>query len=261
MTNIDSEYNNVAAKIAHAHTTSEKNVIAAAVLTNFNIRNGAILFRPFHENTGSWFRWGAAFCDAQTYKSVYKYTVEYLRDEKNVHNLLYVYGPGAEAASVEEYAERYPGDAFITNFTKELSVVESFAKTHNKLVAVTETGVRHDVAVGDNQTALIKQNNARPDWHQEILDAVKTSEASYYPVWANFSERDGFYTPYVKSVNEEGVKHGHEMIDNFIRFFNQNNSIFAVNQKQALEQMKSVDINAKAGWLYDISGCRNNLPN
>lgn len=44
----------------------------------------------------------------------------------------------------------------------------------------------------------------------------------------------------MKSVNEEGVKHGHEMIDNFIRFFNQNNSIFAVNPKQALEQMKCV---------------------
>ena len=71
--------------------------------------DGAVLFRPFHENTGSWFWWGAAFCDEQTYKSVYKYTVEYLRDEKNVHNFLYVYGPGSEAASVEEYASRYPG--------------------------------------------------------------------------------------------------------------------------------------------------------
>lgn len=344
MEELDSAYNNVSAKIANAPTTIEKNVIAAAALTNYNIRNGAIitlslhtpnfsvikkadasseapsyaeydfsgytpgiltgdvmnqilpggvynaaftayldmvadyakqvdgaiLFRPFHENTGSWFWWGAAFCDAQTYKSVFKYTVEYLRDEKDVHNLLYVYGPGSEAANIEEYAERYPGagyvdmvgfdmyhdnpssdDAFITNFTKELSVVESFAKAHNKLVAVTETGVRHDVQQGDNQTALKKQNNARLDWHQEILDVVKTSEASYYLVWANFGEKDGFYTPYVKSVNEEAVKHGHEMMDHFIRFFNQDNTIFAVNQKQALEQMKSIEIQAEAAVTQD----------
>ena len=344
MKELDSAYSSVAAKIANAQTTMEQNVIAAAALTNYNIRNGAImtlslhtpnfsvvekvntqngapssagynfsgytpgvltgdvmnqilpggaynaaftayldmvadyakqvdgaiLFRPFHENTGSWFWWGAAFCDAQTYKSVFKYTVEYLRDEKDVHNLLYVYGPGAEAANVEEYAERYPGDgyvdmvgfdmyhdnptqsdAFITNFTKELSVVESFAKAHDKLVAVTETGVRHDVQQGDNQTALKKQDNARLDWHQEILDVVKSSEASYYLVWANFGEKDGFYTPYVKSVNEDGVKHGHEMMDNFIRFFNQDNSIFAVNQKQALEQMKSVSIQAEAAMKQD----------
>ena len=50
----------------------------------------------------------------------------------------------------------------------------------------------------------------------------------------------------MKSVKEDGTKHGHEMMDNFIRFFNQDNSIFAVNQKQALEQMKSVEIQAQA---------------
>lgn len=337
MQGLDDVYETVAARINQASTQIEKNVIAAAALTNYNIRNGAIatlslhmpnfstvsemgndtdvsyagynfsgytpnlltgdvmnqilpggayneafrayldmvadyahqvdgavLFRPFHENTGSWFWWCAAFCDEQTYKSVYKYTVEYLRDEKNVHNFLYVYGPGSEAASVEEYASRYPGDgyvdmvgfdmyhrnpqqgdAFVTNFTKELQIVDDFAQTHGKLVAVTETGTAHDVAEGDNQTALLKSENARPDWHQEILDAVKGSNASYYLVWANFGEQDGFYTPYVKSVKEDGTKHGHEMMDPFIRFFNQNNSIFAVNQKDALEQMKSVSIQAK----------------
>ena len=45
----------------------------------------AVLFRPFHENTGSWFWWGAAFCDPETYKNIFRYTVEYLRDTKNVH--------------------------------------------------------------------------------------------------------------------------------------------------------------------------------
>lgn len=344
MSERDSEYASVVAKIAQAQTVAEKNVIAAAALTNYNIRNGAIatlslhtpnlskvnkvnasagapsyasydfsgytpgnlsgdvmnnilpggayndeftayldmvadyakqvdgaiLFRPFHENTGSWFWWGAALCDAQTYKSVYKYTVEYLRDEKGVHNLLYVYGPGSEAASTEEYAVRYPGDgyvdmvgfdmyhdnptegdSFIASFTKELSIVESFAKEHGKLVAVTETGTRHDTVQGDNQTALLKQNNERADWHQEILDAVKASDASYYLVWANFGEKDGFYTPYVKSVKEDGTLHGHEMMDNFIRFFNQDASVFAVNQKQALNQMKSLSVQADPAVVQD----------
>ena len=71
------------------------------------------MFRPFHEATGSWFWWGAAFCDAETYKSVYKYTVEYLRDKKEVHNFLYLYGPGSEAVSEEEYGIRYPGDEYV----------------------------------------------------------------------------------------------------------------------------------------------------
>ncbi len=354
MEGVDSAYATVAAQINAASTNAEKNVIAAAALTNFNIRNGAIatlslhmpnfstvqrvsagsgaptyagynfsgytvgtmtgdvmnnllpggaynahftayldmvadyakkvdgaiLFRPFHENTGSWFWWGAAFCDAATYKNVFKYTVEYLRDTKDVHNLLYVYGPGAESTTVAAYGERYPGDgyvdmvgfdmyhdnptqsdSFIAQFTQILSVVDTFATQHGKLVAVTETGIRNNTAQGDNQTALLKQENARPDWYTEIMNAVKASNASYYLVWANFSETDGFYTPYVKSVTD-GVNHGHEMMDNFISFFNQSGSIFAVNQKQALSQMANVEITVNAALAQDgyiispVSGSR-----
>ena len=46
-----------------------------------------VLFRPFHENNGSWFWWGKAFCDEQTYKNLYAYTVEYLRDVKGVQDV------------------------------------------------------------------------------------------------------------------------------------------------------------------------------
>jgi mannan endo-1,4-beta-mannosidase len=31
-----------------------------------------VLFRPFHENNGSWFWWGKAFCDEEAYKNVYR---------------------------------------------------------------------------------------------------------------------------------------------------------------------------------------------
>jgi len=354
MEGVDAAYDAVVAQMNAASTNAEKNVIAAAALTNFNIRNGAIatlslhmpnfstvgtvsagngaptyagynfsgytvgtmtgdvmnnllpggaynaqftayldmvadyakrvdgaiLFRPFHENTGSWFWWGAAFCDAATYKNVFKYTVEYLRDTKDVHNLLYVYGPGAESTTVAAYGERYPGDGyvdmvgfdmyhdnpttsdnFIARFTQILNVVDTFATQHGKLVAVTETGIRNNTAPGDNQTALLKQENARPDWYTEIMNAVKASNASYYLVWANFSETDGFYTPYVKSVTD-GVNHGHEMMDHFISFFNQGGSIFAVNQRQALSQMANVDISVSAALAQDgylvspVSGSR-----
>lgn len=220
--------------------------------------NGTILFRPFHENTGSWFWWGAAFCDAQTYKNVYKYTVEYMRDEKNLHNILYVYGPGSEAASTTEYGERYPGDDYVDmigfdmyhqnpsdsdtwfdSFATELSIVEQFAEEHNKLITVTETGVANAVQPGDNQTALKKTGNEQLDWYNKMLDAVSGSKASYFLLWANFGEKDGFYTPYVKSVGEDGVLHGQEELDYFIDFYNDPRSVFAVNQKDTLATLNS----------------------
>ncbi|MBR1741604.1 MAG: endoglucanase, partial [Lachnospiraceae bacterium] len=218
---------------------------------------GTVLFRPFHENTGSWFWWGKAFCNASTYKNVFRYTVEYLRDTKNVHNFIYVYGPGSEAASVEEYGERYPGDAYVdmvgfdmyhryvkaddtwfTSFKEELKIVDDFAKAHGKLIAVTETGVASDPDKGDNQTALHKTGNEQKDWYNTKQNAVSESNASYFLLWANFSEKDGFYTPYVKSVSENGVLHGHEMLDNFIDFYNDPRSVFAKEQKTALAGLK-----------------------
>lgn len=33
-----------------------------------------VLFRPFHENTGGWFWWGAATTDKETYRALFQYT-------------------------------------------------------------------------------------------------------------------------------------------------------------------------------------------
>ncbi|WP_167955167.1 glycosyl hydrolase [Anaerosporobacter faecicola] len=228
--------------------------------------NGAILFRPFHENTGSWFWWGAAFCDPQTYKNVYRYTVEYLRDEKNIHNVIYVYSPGSEASTLDEFAVRYPGDAYVdmigfdmyntdptadgkwfVQFENQLQLVNQFATMHNKIFAVTEVGVASSTKdQGDNQTALHKTGNQDLEWYQKLMNVVDQSDAAYFLVWANFGVKDGYYTPYVASVNEDGTLHGHEMLDQFINFFNDNRSVFSCNQKQALQDLSSIPIVASA---------------
>ncbi len=219
--------------------------------------HGPVLFRPFHENTGSWFWWGAAFCQPPTYRNVWKYTVEYLRDTKKIHNLLYVYGPGSEAATLEEYGERYPGDDYVdmvgfdmynssptedneskwfVDFKKELKLVEDFAKAHGKLIAVTETGV----ANGDK--ALFTKDNAHKEWYQAMLDAVSASDASYFLLWANFGADGSFYTPYVnKSVQTgQGTQlHGHELLQYFYDFFCDGRSIFAANQTNLINNLEN----------------------
>lgn len=214
--------------------------------------NGPILFRPFHENTGSWFWWGKAFCDAETYKSVYKYTVEYLRDEKDIHNLLYLYGPGAEASTLEEYEERYPGDEYVDlvgfdtydndpvtdeegytfqdTFEELVRLTDEFAKKHGKLFAVTETGVASSGA------ALKETGNKRPKWYTEMLDIMTRPEydCCYFMLWSNYSRTGSYYTPFVEEVNEDSTLFGHELLDPFIEFYNNEKSIFALDQKEIL---------------------------
>lgn len=229
-----------------------------------------ILLRPFHENTGSWFWWGAAFCDEEAYKNLYKYTVDYLRDTKQIHNILYVYGPGSEAESVTDYAKRYPGDdyvdmvgfdmyhqypaegdSFIANFKKQLIVVEQFAQQHNKLFAVTETGI------SNGNEVLLKGGNERKDWYNEVLEAIAPSSASYFLLWANFGTNSGYYTPYVTEKTEASMK-GHEMLDNFIDFYNNSKSVFAaqVGDLNKLSVKVKDNTNVTGYITYPTSGSR-----
>lgn len=196
-----------------------------------------VLFRPFHENNGSWFWWGKAFCDEEAYKNLFRYTVEYLRDSKDIHNFLYVYSPNGPFEDKEEYLSRYPGDEFIdiiafdmyhddpladsskdpwmNSFKETIDLVQGIAKEKGKLSAVSETGIRY------NGGATIVSGNPNKDWFQNISDIISSSDMTYYMVWANF-DTNNFFAPYM--VND--IK-GHEMINEFINYYNDDKSIFA----------------------------------
>jgi len=217
---------------------------------------GPVLFRPLHENTGSWFWWGKAFCDAETYKSLYKYTVEYLRDERNVHNLLYLYGPGSEAANLAEYEERYPGDeyvdlvgfdtydnnpapdsegyTFLQSFENTVKLTDAFAKEHGKLMAVTETGMSPMQAGG-----IPEMGNRRPEWYTEVLDIMTKPEydCCYFMLWSNYARSGGYYTPFVVEKRAGGKLFGHELLDSFIASYNNKKSIFAEDQAQVMKDI------------------------
>ena len=68
-----------------------------------------VIFRPYHEHTGSWFWWGAAHCTADEYKAFWQMTVDYLIRKKKVHNILYAYSTD-NFNSEEHYLERFPGE-------------------------------------------------------------------------------------------------------------------------------------------------------
>jgi mannan endo-1,4-beta-mannosidase len=190
-----------------------------------------VLFRPFHEHNGSWFWWGRAFCTPDAYKNVIRYTVEYLRDIKNVHNFLYVYSPNGPFSSETDYLERYPGDEYIdviafdyydnsngqdswmnTSLTNTISLVDGIAQSHGKVSAVAETGM---------STSGIA-SNSRKTWFADVLDKVSASHMAYYLVWANFSGGTNYMAPYKTSATT-----GHPMVDDFIDFYNNAKSIFA----------------------------------
>lgn len=209
--------------------------------------NIPVIFRPFHENTGSWFWWGSTN-SIETYKSLYRYTKDYL-ESQGVHNMLYVYSPNGPLTSEEDYLTRYPGDeyvdilsfdyyddyntypaesdgSFFENMDKTCEVVSGLAAKKGKIASISECGVRVMKKDGsDNEGLLVKGNPIREEaagtnWYLKVNEIAKKNNMPYFLVWANFSDTN-FYVPY-----KCGDSYGQEMINEFIDFYNDSSSVF-----------------------------------
>ena len=195
-----------------------------------------VVFRPLHENTGDWFWWGAKSCTAQQFRELFCYTVSCLRDEKHLHNLLYAYSPGGgELHCREDYEERYPGDAYVDitgfdmyhreprpddgflqgEFRHVLQLVEDFAGQHGKIAAVTETGM----LVGSS--AMAKSGSQYKTWFSDAGRLMAGHRMAWFLTWSNFDETN-FDQPYMLTET-----HGQELINEFIRFYNEPWAVFA----------------------------------
>ena len=150
-----------------------------------------ILFRPWHENTGSWFWWGEKLCTAEEYKALWNM----LQDKLNADgfdNLLWAYSPGMAAdLTAEKYLERYPGDDrigmvgidgyqwgskedFVAQLDQNLTMLTQFAADHGKIPALTECGLK---------------NLTDPTWWTSTLTPVLDKHAiSYFLVWRNYKK-------------------------------------------------------------------------
>lgn len=174
-----------------------------------------VIFRMYHEHTGSWFWWGAKQCKPAEYNELFQMTIKYLRDKKNVHNLLYAFSP-ADIESKQEYLERYPGDNWVdivgfdvyASGTKEkdienykqkmtagLEIVSAYAKETNKIPIMAETGM---------------ESIKVPDYFTNILyPIIEPYKISYILFWRNSSSknmRNHFYVPYKGQASAEDFK-------------------------------------------------------
>lgn len=205
-----------------------------------------VLFRPFHEQNGGWFWWGAATTTRSEYVELYRYTVEYLRDVKNVSNFLYVYSPnGPFNGNPNEYLTTYPGDEFVdilgmdqydnkenagsegflNGLVKDLAMISKLADSRGKVATLSEYGYS---AAGMKTTG-----NNELSWFTKITDAIKSDpdakRISYMLTWANFGEGNNLFVPY-KDVPGKG---SHELLPDFIKFYNDPYTSFSRDVKGA----------------------------
>jgi mannan endo-1,4-beta-mannosidase len=190
-----------------------------------------IIFRPWHEHNGSWFWWGKDHTDEQDYIALWRFTVEYLRDERGLRNLIYAYSPDRSRIDLQhferDYLYGYPGDDYVDiigidnywdlghpnneapreqqqrDLVSSLAATARLAQARNKVAALSEGG----------------QENLREArfWTDSLLAALLANEDTrrivYAQVWRNANRekenRDHFFAPYPGQVSAE----------NFIEFY------------------------------------------
>ena len=208
-----------------AHESYKKSLdIAAGFLADLKNDEGngeavPVIFRPFHEWNGWWFWWGTRRGDAydkqhdQDYIELWRFTADYLRKEKQLHNLILAFSSNSLSEFDnydKDYWDRYPGDDYVdvlgfddyftlqgqyghddgvAKMTEFLAWLNAEASERGKLSAFTEGGM---------------EGLKEAKWFTEML--LKSIEAdpgaqgiSYVLTWRNASNKTHpghFYAAY-----------------------------------------------------------------
>lgn len=149
------------------------------------------MFRPWHENSGSWFWWGEKLCTVDEYNALWNLLQDYLKG-RGFDNIVWAYSPGCQDnLTAERLLDRYPGDdrvdmlgldgyqwqpeekeQFIARGRQNLEVLCQVAKEHGKIPALTECGMK---------------NLTEPTWWTStLLPTVEGYPISYLLVWRNY---------------------------------------------------------------------------
>lgn len=195
-----------------------------------------LIFRPWHEMTGSWDWWGQKHSAPEEYIAAWRYMVDYLRNEKGVHNVLFAFAPSQVTDHPNGGFDRYPGDAYVDvvgvdrydtdetekgkrvsdNYTQAILAdarfLVEFAEEHGKVAAITESGVKQGFG-----------NTTSQDWFmKDFLEPLKADPVAknivYFMTWTNEPRggEGGYRVPLP----------GQKNYDSFVKFYNDPYTLF-----------------------------------
>ena len=180
-----------------------------------------VILRPYHEHNHTWSWWGSQCTTEQEFKSLWQWTVKYLRDTKNVHNVIYAISPQIDSQqSEDEYLSRWPGDDYVdflgmdcyqginnSVFTSNLKTLSRISLDKKKPCGVTETGVE----------GFTKEKY----WTENILAPMTGRKVSLLVTWRN---------KYVGTDDSDkhyySVYKGHPSEKNFVEMYKADNTFF-----------------------------------
>jgi len=169
------------------------------------------IFRPWHEHTQRWSWWGSKCTTEQEFISLWKFTINYLRDTKGIHNMIYAISPQMDEVypqTMERLTFRWPGDDLVDfigidcyhgrnkeAFASNVKYLSELSRLKNKPCGITETGIE-----GVDYPAYFTE---------EVLPVLEQNKVSMIVFWRSDDEMENHhYVPYK----------GHSAEKDFIRF-------------------------------------------
>ncbi len=166
-----------------------------------------VIFRPWHENNGGWFWWGAKQCTAKDYHAMWCMLQDYLLSE-GFDNLVWSWSPNLGVK--QQDFDSYPGDDrvdlvgldayqwgteqdFVRQVNEDLTLLTNYCKQHKKLLAVTECGFK---------------NLPDPTWWSRVLKPqLDKYPICYFHTWRNYKKE--YFGP---APGEKNAKYFNEMV-------------------------------------------------
>ena len=203
-----------------------------------------IIFRPYHEHNGTWFWWGKNHCTEQEYIQLWQFTVDYLKNTKGLHHIIYAFSPDRSRMDVTKlkasFLYAYPGDDYVdvmglddyrdvgvswnkrprqqqaNDFTEALRTLTQLSIEKNKPAALTETGL---------------EGITNDKWFTEVvlkqLKQNKDIQLAWFLVWRNANEKH-HYAPF----------RGHLSEKDFVQFYNDPLSFFEADLRNIYKSDK-----------------------
>ncbi|MBP5539146.1 MAG: beta-mannosidase [Bacteroidales bacterium] len=154
-----------------------------------------LIFRPWHEHTGSGFWWGKGNASREEFVALWRFTIEYLRDTKGLHQLIWAYSPDmVHISSRDSYMEYWPGDNYVDILGLDAydrdgqdyghkclqlcRLGNVIAGERAKIFALTETGLQN------NDPSYSKYYN-KNWWTRMLYKVISGERISFALVWRN----------------------------------------------------------------------------
>jgi len=217
----------------------------AAFVTDLKDDDGKlvpIIFRPYHEHTQTWSWWGKGCTTQQEFINLWRFTVDYLIKQKDVHNLIFAISPQMDvASSMDALLFRWPGDDYVdflgmdcyhgTN-TNALSVnvknLTDLSRMKKKPCGITETGIE-----GIRSSSGVEYSDY---WTKQIMTPLIGKDISMVVMWRNK------YDPAHDGYHFFGPWTGHSSAPDFVKFYESSFTFFSSDLPDMYKMAEGVTV-------------------